>query len=286
MIIIKRGTRISPRQLQLEQIFSVERVLASRGFTVQKEGNGQDTLLDKSSWSQIEADLVFNIFDNATSRNELLEYIEDKVEESQLSEIVRNLIVTNGFKKDRQRFSTTYEWYVGELLVRRFMAFSSSYGVSISDIRRNSDGGTSGDFDVISILGDMNLIYLECKSGKTKQSSIKNTLERSISLHCAASVVIRQGITEQGLKQQLSFMHPIFGYDAEILKLNIKNQPDSTIYKWFNCYFVDASESSGDIETKLKAVLRIIEASKSIINMSMEPSDEQYESIGYGFSKL
>ncbi len=231
MIVVRRGTRISPRQLQLEQLFSVERVLSSRGFSVKSEGNGEDTILDKSSWSQNEADLVFDIFNNSILRKELLGHIENNVEKSDLSETVSNLIRIDEFKKGRQRFSTTYEWYVGELLVRKFMAFSSSYGVTVNAICRNSDGGTSGDFDVLSILGDMNLIYLECKSGKTKQNSIKNTLERSISLHCAASVVIRQDVTETSLKQQLSFAHPVLGNNSEVYKLNIKNLADSTIYK-------------------------------------------------------
>lgn len=286
MVAIQRGTRLNPNQIRLEQLFSVERVLSSRGFSVKSQGSGEDTLLEKLTWSLNEADLVFNIFNNATLRKELLGYIENNVKKSDASELVNRLIEISEFKNDRQRFSTTYEWYVGELLVREFMAFSSSYGVTVSDICRNTDGGTSGDFDVLTILGDMNLIYLECKSGKTKQSSIKNTLERSISLHCAASVFIRQGVTDQGLKQQLSFDHPVFGRGNDIYKLNIKGLPDSTIYKWFNCYFVDASESSGDIGNKLKTVLRIIEASRNFINMSIGPEEGQYRSIGYDISKL
>jgi hypothetical protein len=287
MITIQHGRqRLSPQQLQLEQLFSVKRVLASRGFTVQKEGDGTDTLLGKSEWSQNEADLVFNIFHKTNHRKELLEYINDKAEKSQLSQTVINLIETNGFNKNRNCFSTTYEWYVGELLVRKFMAFSSSYGVLINDIIRNSDEEKSGDFDVLSVLGDMNLMYIECKSGKTKQPSIKNTIERGIALHCTASVIIQQDINENGLKQKLSFDHPVFGYSEKPIKLNIKNQADSTIYKWFNCYFIDASEQIGDIETKLKSVLRIIEASKSVINMSIEPSHDQYHAIGYELSEI
>jgi hypothetical protein len=285
MIMVKGGTKVGVNQIRLDQIFTVERVLSSRGFSVKTEGSGEDTVLCKSLWSAEEANLVFSIFNNTTLRNELLEYIENKMGKSAVSNTVTQLIDIKEFKKDRQNFSTTYEWYVGELLVRKFMAFSSSYGVTVNDICRNSDGGTSGDFDVLSILGDMNLIYLECKSGKTKQKSVKSTLERSISLHCTASVFIRQKITTKGLKQQLSFKHPVFGCKGEVIKLNIKNLPDSTIYKWFNCYFVDASESGGDIENKLKAVLRIIEASRVLINISTEPSEEEYKSVGYGLLK-
>lgn len=270
---------------QLARIFSVERVLTSRGFTVQKEGSTEDTLLNKRSWTRAEADLVFSIFDKPELRAYLLDFIKDKIKEAQLPEDIKKLIQLDGFEKDRQRFSTTYEWYIGELFVREFMAFSSSFGVLINDIQRNSDGETSGDYDVLSVLGDMNLIYLECKSGKAKKSSIMNTLQRSISLHCTASIVVQQKITYRGLKQQLSCIHPFFGHGSDVLKLKIIDQPDSTIYKWFNCYFVDASESYGDIKSKLKTVLRIIEASKSVINMSMEPGNEQYVLMGYNLLK-
>lgn len=281
-------TKINPSQLRLERLFSVERVLASRGFEVEAEGNGENTILEKSLWSQIEADLVFNIFYDIGQRKELLDYIEGKIEKDTLSENITSLTEIKEFKKDRNCFSTTFEWYIGELLVRKFMAFSSSYGVTVKDICRNNDGGTSGDFDVLSILGDMNLLYVECKTGKTTMNSINKTYHRSSSLHCVASVIIGQKITENGLKQQLlSLPHPVFNTGTcELLKLNIKNHPDSVIYKWFNCYFINASEESGNIENKLKAVLRIIEGSRFYNNMVIRPSSEIYEAIGYEISIL
>ncbi len=37
------------------------------------------------------------------------------------------------FRRDRQLYSTTFEWFVAELLIRKFMAFSSSFGVSVEE---------------------------------------------------------------------------------------------------------------------------------------------------------
>ena len=282
--IIDGTTKLSAKQIRFNEIFTVERVLSSRGFSIKTEGTGEDTVLGKPNWTHSEANTVFNIFDNVEYRNELLDYIEGRLDRANVSSTTNELITINGFKNDRQCFSTTYEWYIGELLVRKFMAFSSSYGVTLNNICRNSDDGTSGDFDVLSVLGDMNLIYLECKSGETKQKSIRNTLERSISLHCTASIFIRQDINENGLKQQMLFKHPMFDCTGNVVKLSIKNAQDSTIYKWFNCYFVDVA--SGDVENKLRTVLRTIEASRVLINISTEPDDGDYKSLGYDFDRL
>jgi len=258
MILVSGGTKLNPNQIRLECLFSVERVLSSRGFEVTVEGTGEDTLLAKNIWFQTEADLIFEIFNNEGQRQELLSYVEGNVGIADVSGDIQTLITNQDYQSDRNRFSTTYEWYVGELIVRKFKAFSSSYGVTVSNICRNSDGGTSGDFDVLSILGDMNLLYLECKSGGTKQKSIKNTLERSISLHCVASIFFQQNINEIALKQKLNFDHPVFGIGNDISKLSIKGVSDSTIYKWFDCYFIDASDVQGDIENKIRCVLRLI----------------------------
>lgn len=284
MITIIDGTSLNKNHIKLECLFSVNRVLSSRGFEVTVEGSGLDTLLEKSDWLTVEADLTFEIFNNESMRRELLSYVEGVG--SVVSSGVQRLISNNDFKSDRERFSKSYEWYVGELLVRNFKAFSSSYGVKVSNICRNSDNGTSGDFDVLSILGDMSLLYLECKSGTTSQKSIKNTLERSISLHCVASIFFRQNINENSLRQQLNFDHPIFGHGGDIYKLNIKGVQDSTVYKWFDCYFIDASESQGNIENKLRCVLRIIGARRSMINMSIDLSDGHYGAMGYELIKI
>jgi hypothetical protein len=287
LMIFVTGSKIRPKQIRLEELFSVERILSSRGFSVKKEGNGEDTILPKSTWSLTEANLVFEIFNDKNLRKELLNYIEDKVEIQSLSGSVLKLINIADFKKERQRFSTTFEWYVGQLMVRKFGAFSSSYGVLVEDVYRNSDNGTSGDFDVLSIMGNMALVYVECKSGNLTQKSIKNTLERGISLHCSASIIIQERLNENSLIQQVkSVEHPIFGNQYAIDKIGIKEKSDSLVYKWFNCYFIDSSLHTSDFESKIRTVLRVVEAKKNYDSIVTEPGDSVYEAIGYSFTTL
>ncbi len=196
--------------LGFSELFSVERVLASRGFQINSEGIGRDTLLAKNFWSTNEFNLMFEVFDDITLRNDLLNVIENPSSVPHYPKVSELLILPN-FQKDRNKFSKTFEWYVGELLVRRFQAFSSAFGVDVQNIVRNKDNGTAGDFDVLTILGDTNLLYIECKTGDCKQKSIKNTVERGLALHSLATVIFMgKGTEERKLKQQLNGLsHPI-----------------------------------------------------------------------------
>jgi hypothetical protein len=145
-------TPLSPNQIRLHELFSVERILAARGFQVESQGSARDTLLEKDISSYEDLNLMFEIFQNHIHRKELLRTIDQPSYQPQTSEIA-NLVSRAEFRKERQRYSSTFEWFVGELLIRRFMAFSSSFGVSVKGLFRNSDGGTSGDYDVLSNRG-------------------------------------------------------------------------------------------------------------------------------------
>lgn len=281
MIQIQRGSRINPvTQIAFEYLFSVARVLASRGFTVKSEGMGDDTLLAKTVWTVSEAEIVFNIFNDVVHRKELRDYIEGTTVIP--SGAITPLTAHSNFIKERGRFSTTFEWYLSELLIKRFGALSSSYGVMVNDICRNSDNGQSGDFDVLSILGDMNLLYIECKSGAIDQGSIKKAIERGFSLHCIATVIIVENLPEDALIKLLKMKYPNLDREIECYKLAIKDRRDSEVYKWFNCYFVRTSKN---IEAKLQTVLRLIEFSRISITQSSEPDEESYATMGYEFAK-
>lgn len=125
MIFIEGGTLLRPKQIRLTELFTVERVLASRGFEVASEGVGLDTLVARSTWARNEADLVFRIFDDRQKRKSLLDCIEGKCT-FDVDPDLQNMSSYPNFTSTRQAFSHTFEWYVGELLIRRFGAFSSS----------------------------------------------------------------------------------------------------------------------------------------------------------------
>jgi len=276
MIITKRGG-INPNQIQLAQLFSVNRVLASRGFTIKSEGDGTDTLIPKTEWTPSEADLVFEIFNDKTSRKELLDFIEGKV--SVPSVAISGLTNNVAFVKNRSAFSSTFEWYLGELLVKRFRAFSSSYSVIVNDICRNSDNGESGDYDVLSILGDMNLLYIESKSGSIDQCGIMKAVERSISLHCVATVVVVERLSNEILDGMLKGLkYPNLPSLSSYYELSIKGRADCVVYKWHNCYFVHATKN---IEVQLQTVLRLIEYSRILITQCMIAGEGDFETMGY-----
>jgi hypothetical protein len=288
MIGIKGGpTRLRPYQIELSELFTVKRILASRGFQIRSEGDGTDTLLARDPWTWEERDLIFMVFDDAILRKDLLTAIEDSSSASSYQP-VSNLLALPDFQKHRNRFSTTFEWYVGELLVRKFQAFSSSFGVKVENVVRNTDNGTAGDFDVLTVLGDMNLLYLECKTGRCTQNSISNTIGRSLALHSVASVIfLEKGTSIGNLIQLLKGLdHPIYSGMTYLLKLNIKGFPDSVVYEWHNCYFVLANETSGTVELKLQAVMRLLVAHRSTIIGGIKPGEKDYVSVGYDYSEI
>jgi hypothetical protein len=231
-------------------------------------------------------DQMFSIFENSESRADLLMTVSDTAH-IPTSIAVRDLAARDEFVRDRQRYSSTFEWFVGELLIRKFQAFSSSFGVTVSNVLRNSDGGVSGDFDVLSVLGDMSLLYLECKTGKCHLSSIRRTIERGIALHSVASVILLDaGLSKATLLQQLRGQsHPRFGNLATLATIMTRGLEDSTIYEWGDCFFVSPISASGDVENQLRTVMRILAAHRSSILGEMRPLPREYNVMGYDYSE-
>lgn len=284
--VLHGPTQISANQIRLRELFSVERVLGSRGFVVSGEGSATDTLLEKDYWLYSDLNLMFEIFDDQARRADLLSAVEDAAYKPGTPEVDR-LVALKEFRRDRQRYSTTFEWFVGELLVRRFMAYSSSFGVTVRDVIRNSDGGTSGDYDVLSVLGDLNLLYLECKTGKCHRTSILNSIERSIALHSAACIMfLGAGLSVAQLKQQLSGVkHPRFKHPGVLAKIAIKSVPQSEVFQWFDCYFVAAGEKDGEVENKVRTVMRILAAYRSAVLEGIKPNVDEYPVMGYDYAE-
>jgi hypothetical protein len=286
VIRVHGSTRLNPKQIRLADMFSVVRLLASRGFEVSKEGDGTDTLLPKQDWTESEVDLMFAVFDDITARSELVKSIDSGASPS--SDLVKNLLAAKDVETERQKFSHTFEWYIGELMRRKFMAFSSSYGVTVNGVMRNSDSGPAGDYDVLSILGDMELLYIECKTGSCSHQKIANTIERAVALHCYGSVVLLgAGLNKKTLQQQLKGLnYPGFEWKPNLYKIEVKGSPDSQVYKWHDCFFVAGNELSGNLEVKLRTVLRLLSARRVQVVRSMDMDPETYCQIGYDCQQI
>ncbi|MBK8404743.1 MAG: hypothetical protein IPL25_11830 [Saprospiraceae bacterium] len=62
------------------------------------------------------------------------------------------------------------------------LLFSASHGVTIKDLRENSNEKESGDFDSLVVLRDTNLAYFECKAGSFDFNSIRRCYVRRMQM--------------------------------------------------------------------------------------------------------
>lgn len=279
-------------QIYLDDIFSVENILKSRGFSVDETG-GNDALILRGmrlpknqvglTGRHSDTELVYEIFNSSSLRSELKNLIEGKIDKVS-SEKINDLIAHQNFIKDRQAYSTTFEWYVGELMVRDYAALSSSFGVKIADLYRKSNtGAEAGDFDVISILRNMGVAYFECKTGGFNKNKILKCVERSVALHCEFSIMfIDNEINESALKQMLSNVsYPLV--NLNFLKKISLTHSDTSIYSWMNCYFIN---SSTDISNQFNIALRINEAKKIADHYTSDWASDDYKDLGYEVTEL
>lgn len=279
-------TLLNPNQINLRELFSVEHILKSRGFNVKSSGKNEDLMIPKFYWPTIECDFLFEVFNSEKNRSEILKLIDKKIEKPN-SKLVKTLCTIDGFKFDRKKYTTTYEWYIGELLVRKFSAFSYSYGVIIDKIKRNTTSTESGDFDVISVLRNTKLIYIECKSGKSKNiepEHILKCIERGLSIHCELSIMVIDGIIDEDILKWVTkdIKHPLAN-GCCLSYIGIKNLKSSYVYEWGNCYFISSKKN---IEEQFRTVLRINEARKIFDGYISGFDDESYSNLGYERKEL
>ena len=130
---------------------------------------------------------------------------------------------------------------LGEILIREFHAFSYATGLEISAL---SDADTSralGDFDVVSVMRDMSVIYIECKSGGTDFEQIRKATRRSRLLGAATVLIVLDKKTGNfdRLKQALSSeKHPVHDLTTTVYRLSSYKLPQSEIYGWGSILFV------------------------------------------------
>jgi hypothetical protein len=278
--------------LNIRDLFSVNNILRSRGYSIDVEGDGSDIILSNFTWPSDKADLVFDVFDDTESRSQLLSYIAGKPRT--ISTAKANILINHpdfsinpddparNFDLDRNKFSTTFEWYVGELLVRKFGAFSASYGIKFLTL-------PSEEFDVLAVLRNTNLVYIECKTGKKsfKRNPIEKCIDRGLKLHCEFCVIIyMERIDETALKQCLNTEDAPFGNANTKLHsicINNDSERESKILEWHNCFFITASRN---VEAQLSTVLRFIAAKKTVELYLCSYGNEVYERIGFQYEYL
>ncbi|MEP7197997.1 MAG: hypothetical protein ABI851_15875 [Saprospiraceae bacterium] len=270
-------TLLSPIQLNTRELFSVPQILLSRGFEVTKIDTVEKLLLtEENQYDEIWKSLYDIYYDNKL-RTELKSCLYKKAE-AKSGEIIK-LLNHPKFINEQNRFDNTFEWFAGELMIRKFAAFSASYGVIVRDIKRNSTGTESGDFDSLVVLRDTNLAYFECKEGSFDNESILKCYERMLSLNCQYSILFCvENIDEIKLiwdtqKVKIPVVNVHF-----LNKIHIKGKESDVIYDLNNCYIIDMT---GNIENKIRTALRINAAKINSTHYSMSPDNETFGMLGY-----
>jgi len=277
--------------VNLSDIFSVENILRSRGFDVSKSGRNNDLILKGMILPNNtvgvravnpETELVFGIFHQLELRRQLLEFINGSVVPKKSD--VKKLIELKEFNNSRQAFSTTFEWYVGELMVRDFSAMSSQFGITVRNLYRNSDdSGTAGDFDVITILRDLGVAYFECKTGGYNRKDIIKAIERSIALHCEFVIIILDSKIDKNslIDEVKGALYPINELN-QLDKVSIIHS-NTCVYKWSNCFFISAI---GNVKEQVETVLRLNSAKRMIDHLRRDWNTEIYKKMGYDSETL
>src|ERR1700730_2363573 len=261
------------------ELFSVKEILNSKGFEVVSEGNGYDLLIPIPSYLGIkDHDILFHAFNGQESRGQLLKRVLDS--NFLVTDLSTNDLINHpSFVPDRKRFSTSFEWYVGELMVRKFSAFSASYSIEVKDVLGNSVGIRPGDYDAIVILRDLNFVYFECKTGKFDRNKLLKCFDRAIALHCQFSIMFIQGpINLKSLKGCIQgIIHP-FVYNTQLEEISIKGNAASKVIEWNNCFLITAE---GNIEEQMRTIMRVNAAKKLTYFYNFGMSDEDFQAMGY-----
>lgn len=275
-------TLLSPTQLNLRELFSVKSILLSRGFEVTHTDGVEKLLLaEENQYDEIWIEL-YNIYNDSKFRTELKKYLYDKI--TPKSNQVIRLVNHPKFINEYQRFDNTFEWFAGELMIKKFAAFSASFGVTVRDIIRNTTGNASGDYDSLVVLRDTNLAYFECKAGGFDNDSILKCYERMLSLNCQYSILFCvTNIDEDKLVWDTQKVKiPIVNLHS-LNKIHIKGKNKDIIYELNNCYILDMADN---IENKLRTILRINTAKINSMHYTMAPGNDFFEMLGYVISTI
>ena len=118
--------RLNESQLRLREIFSVANVLWARGFTISSTTDLSATFVPAHA-DEREMLQTYLLFNDEVTRRAIQEHIEGKpCCDNNVKQFVGRTSASEDYQAKRKRLSTTFEWYVGELIVREFKAFSSA----------------------------------------------------------------------------------------------------------------------------------------------------------------
>ena len=263
-------TLLNPKHIDLRELFSVRHILDSHGFEVQFVEDKRETLLPSLKWTQPETELLFRIFGDENSRKELFYKITDPYFNLSKTD-VKSLTEEIGFLSEIKRYLTTFEWYIGELMIKHFGAFSASYGVNLKNIKSSENTY----YDILIVLRSVNLMYFKCKVEEFSNDEVIKCIKEGLDLYSEQTVMfIDDSVKEARIATALRGINHPFNEKAELKKIWTSESPEDVIYEWGNFYMIS---DSGNIKEKIRIIMRINAAKK--VNM-LDFSLDSYPKIG------
>jgi hypothetical protein len=231
--------QLNESQLRLREIFSVENILGARGFTISSITGFSATFVPPQA-TEAEVSKIYQLFEDETTRRAIQDHIEGKpCSNKNIEELIRAASESEDYHAKRKRLSTTFEWYVGELIVREFKAFSSAFGVQIANMQQLDSGNEIGDYDALVVLRNLEILYLECKMGSQSANGltskhVMNAMSRGLALHSTGTILfLEQGVGSKDLLRVLQNQtHPVTRLTDSLKKIGLpRDDSKSMIFK-------------------------------------------------------
>lgn len=281
-------TKLAPVQIDLRTFFSVADILKSRGFNLTKKGEMKDLIIPSVKFRSPDYEDLLECFNDKEAREQIGNYVLGKGEPT--NELAIKISKHPDFINSHGRFTKTFEWYIGEALVRFFNGFSFAFGATISNVMHNSTGTPAGDYDTLVVMRNLGLLYIECKTGGYDSDDIRKGIDKAISLNCECIVFVVLSLGQKHLNKLEDVLykinHPLIvttNLYGTIYKIGIKNNSESTVYEWRNCFFVSASK---DFIEQMKTVLRFTEAKRVAVQYYIRPNVSDLNNMGYQIEKI
>ncbi|MEZ4741251.1 MAG: hypothetical protein R3B45_02200 [Bdellovibrionota bacterium] len=230
----------------------LKEILAQRGKVVTSVMNPfGETFLKHLKSLKGNRDFLYQELSDRKKRNEILYSIYN----NQTIKLSGGLEI-EASEANRSVYSSTFEWYVSELLYREFRFYASAAGLKID---RSPDGG---DFDVVGATHS-GIVAIECKSGKPSgidESQIIHFVKRHNFLRADYSILY---IDFKGLAGNFPFKHlakAVHGLHTSRAIFQIKSQETDTNANFYavegaNIYIVDNSINTGNVIKNLRFTL-------------------------------
>lgn len=275
-------TRLTPNQINLRAMFSVELILKSRGYEIKKKGELSELLIPTMKFGDDDYNLLLQCFDDKNSRKEVLDFI--KTGNKPCDNKAKAVVFHKDFVKKEQVFTKTFEWYIGEAMVGVFQGFSFAFGVDISNVLHNQSGRIAGDYDTLVVNRNLGFLYFECKTGSFDHDHIQKAIDRAIALNCESVIIVTFNIIEKYLVDAVSkAKHPLLNTSLPLSKVEVKSNSESMVYEWHNCYFINFSK---DFVEQMKTVLRLTEAKRVFMQYATRPDKDELAKMGYEVKEL